>query len=39
MAVARASLWFLDKDLLVRHLDRVAADVDGALLPINVAPL
>ena len=38
MAVARASLWFLDKDLLVRHLDRVAADVDGTLLPINVAP-
>ena len=39
IAVARASLWFLDKDLLVRHLDSVAADVDGALLPINVAPL
>ena len=38
IAVARASLWFLDKDLLVRHLDRVAADVDGTLLPINVAP-
>ena len=39
IAVARAGLGFFDKDLLVRHLDRVAADVDGTLLPINVAPL
>lgn len=39
IAVARAGLGFLDKDSLVRHLDRVAADVDGTLLPINVAPL
>ena len=39
IAVARAGLGFLDKDFLVRHLDRVAADVDGTLLPINVAPL
>lgn len=39
IAVARAGLRFLDKDLLIRHLDRVAADVDGTLLPINVAPL
>ena len=39
IAVARAGLGFLDEDLLIRHLDRVAADVDGTLLPINVAPL
>ena len=39
IAVARAGLGFFDEDLLVRHLDRVAADVDGMLLPINVAPL
>ena len=39
IAVTCAGLGFLDKDLLVRHLDRVAADVDGTLLPINVAPL
>lgn len=39
IAVARAGLGFLDKNLLVRHLDRVAADVDRTLLPINVAPL
>lgn len=39
IAVARAGLGFFYEDLLVRHLDRVAADVDGALLPINVAPL
>ena len=39
IAVARAGLGFLDKDFLIRHLDRVAADVDGTLLPINVAPL
>jgi len=39
IAVARVGLGFLDEDLLVRHLDRVAADVDGPLLPINVAPL
>ena len=38
IAVARAGLGFLDEDFLVRHLDRVAADVDGTLLPINVAP-
>ena len=39
IAVACAGLGFFYKDLLVRHLDRVAADVDGTLLPINVAPL
>ena len=39
IAVARAGLGFFDEDLLVRHLDGVAADVDGTLLPINVAPL
>ncbi len=39
IAVARAGLGFLNEDFLVRHLDRVAADVDGTLLPINVAPL
>ena len=39
IAVARACFGLFYKDLLVRHLDRVAADVDGALLPINVAPL
>ena len=39
IAVARAGLGFFDEDLLIRHLDRVAADVDGTLLPINVAPL
>ena len=38
IAVARAGLGFFDKDFLVRHLDRVAADVDGTLLPINVVP-
>ena len=38
IAVARAGLGFFNEDLLVRHLDRVAADVDGTLLPINVAP-
>ena len=38
IAVARVGLGFFDKDLLVRHLDRVAADVDGTLLPINVTP-
>lgn len=39
IAVAHAGLGFFDEDLLIRHLDRVAADVDGPLLPINVAPL
>ena len=39
IAITCAGLGFLDEDLLVRHLDRVAADVDGTLLPINVAPL
>ena len=38
IAVTRAGLGFFDKDLLVCHLDRVAADVDGTLPPINVAP-
>ena len=38
IAVARAGLGLLNEDFLVRHLDRVAADVDGSLLPINVAP-
>ena len=39
IAVARTGLRFFYEDLLVCHLDRVAADVDGTLLPINVAPL
>lgn len=39
IAVTCAGLGFLYEDLLVCHLDRVAADVDGSLLPINVAPL
>ena len=39
IAVACVGLGFFYEDLLVRHLDRVAADVDGTLLPINVAPL
>ena len=39
IAVTCAGLGFFYEDLLVRHLDRVAADVDGSLLPINVAPL
>ena len=39
IAVARAGLGFFYKNLLVCHLDRVAADVDGTLLPITVAPL
>ena len=39
IAVTCAGLGFFDEDLLVRHLDRIAADVDGTLLPINVAPL
>ena len=39
IAVTCAGLGFFYEDLLVRHLDRVAADVDGTLLPINVAPL
>ena len=38
IAVTCAGLGFLNEDLLVCHLDRVAADVDGSLLPINVAP-
>ena len=38
IAVTCAGLGFFDKDLLVCHLDCVAADVDGTLLPINVAP-
>ena len=36
IAVARAGLGFLYKYLFARYLDRVAADVDGTLLPINV---
>ena len=39
IAVTCAGLGFFYEDLLVRHLDCVAADVDGTLLPINVAPL
>ena len=39
IAITCAGLGFLDEDLLVRHLDRVAADMDGTLFPINVAPL
>ena len=38
IAVTCAGLGFFYEDLLVRHLDGVAADVDGTLLPINVAP-
>ena len=39
IAVTCAGLGFFDEDILVCYLDRVAADVDGTLLPINVAPL
>ena len=39
IAVTCAGLGFFHEDLFVCHLDRVAADVDGTLLPINVAPL
>ena len=39
IAVTRAGLGFLNEDLLVCHLDRVAADVDGTLLPVDVTPL
>lgn len=39
IAVTGAGFWFFYEDFLVRHLDCVAADVDGTLLPINVAPL
>lgn len=39
IAVTCAGLGFFYEDLLVRHLDRVAADMDETLLPINVAPL
>lgn len=39
IAVTCAGLGFFYEDLLVCYLDRVAADVDGTLLPINVAPL
>ena len=38
IAVARVGLGFLDEDFFVCHLDRVAADVDGTLFPINVTP-
>lgn len=38
IAITCAGLGFLDEDFLVCHLDRVAADVDGTLLPINVTP-
>ena len=34
----RASFFDLWYVILVCHIDRVAADVDGTLLPINVAP-
>lgn len=39
IAVARMGLWRFYENFLVRHLDCVAADVDGTLFPINVAPL
>lgn len=39
IAVTCAGLGFFYEDLLVRHLDRVAADVDGTLLPVDVTPL
>ena len=39
IAVTGAGLWRFYENFLVRHLDCVAADVDGTLLPINVAPL
>ena len=35
IAVTCVGLGFFDEDLLVRHLDRVAADVDGPLLPAS----
>ena len=38
IAVTCEGLGFFYEDLFVRHLDRVAADVDGTLLPINVTP-
>ena len=38
IAVTCAGLGSLNEDLLVCHLDRVAADVDRTLLPINVTP-
>ena len=39
VAVPGDSFGSLGKDLLVRHLHRAAADVDGAPLPVDVAPL
>lgn len=39
IAVTGAGLWRFYENFLVRHLDGVAADVDGMLFPIDVAPL
>ena len=39
IAVSGDSFGSLGEDLLVRHLYRVSADVDGAMLPVDVAPL
>ena len=37
--VAGTGLWLLDEDLVTGDFHSIAADVDGALLPINVPPL
>ena len=37
--IAGTGLGFLDEDLVAGDLYRIAADVDGALFPVNVPPL
>ena len=37
--VAGTGLWLLDEDLVTGDFHSIAADVDGALFPINVPPL
>ena len=37
--VARTGLGFLDEDLVAGDFYRIAADVNGVLLPVNVPPL
>ena len=39
ISVSGDGLWSFGEDLLVRHLHRVPADVDGALLPVDITPL
>lgn len=39
IAISGNSFGSLGEDLLVRHLHCVPADVDGALLPVDIAPL